>query len=419
MRFHHAAAAVGCLCIFALDAVAAPCSGFTDVSDADSTYCSAVTFIKNKGVTLGCTVTAYCPDAFVTRLQMALFMTRMARGGPNNVLDDATSGIGSGNQNITHVAYSWIGGGASNQANGAYSTIGGGQNNVTTAYANVVGGGGFNTASSPGGSATVGGGYFNTASEDSSVVAGGYNGVASGPYSAVLGGATNTASGGYSMAVGGWGNVAQGSGSFAAGAQAIAKGANAFVWADAALGVFDPALAINGWGSVAGADNTFSVRSTGGAWFVSGVDGSGNPNAGVKLAAGSGTWSSTSDRASKRDFKPVDTQAVLDKVAALPIETWSYIAEAGGVRHIGPVAQDFHAAFAVGPDAVSITSIDEGGVALAAIKGLNDRLASREAALRASLESQNASLRAELAVAQGEGAQLRARLDRLEAALGY
>jgi hypothetical protein len=40
------------------------------------------------------------------------------------------------------------------------------------------------------------------------------------------------------------------------------------------------------------------------------------------------------------------------------------------VRHIGPMAQDFYAAFQVGADDTHITTIDENGVALAAIKGL-------------------------------------------------
>ena len=55
---------------------AAPCAGFTDVDTAGG-FCTEVTWIKNRGVTLGCTATQYCPNADVTRLQMALFMYRL------------------------------------------------------------------------------------------------------------------------------------------------------------------------------------------------------------------------------------------------------------------------------------------------------------------------------------------------------
>jgi Chaperone of endosialidase len=55
----------------------------------------------------------------------------------------------------------------------------------------------------------------------------------------------------------------------------------------------------------------------------------------------------TSARAAKEGFAPVDTAAMLAKVAALPIATWAYT-NSPGVRHVGPVAEDFHAAFALG-----------------------------------------------------------------------
>ena len=56
---------------------AAPCAGFDDV-DTSATYCTAVQWIKSRGVTLGCTATSYCPDAAVNRAQMALFMSRLS-----------------------------------------------------------------------------------------------------------------------------------------------------------------------------------------------------------------------------------------------------------------------------------------------------------------------------------------------------
>jgi trimeric autotransporter adhesin len=43
-------------------------------------------------------------------------------------------------------------------------------------------------------------------------------------------------------------------------------------------------------------------------------------------------------------------------------------------QHVGPMAQDFHAAFGVGPDDKHIATVDADGVALAAIQGLNQKL---------------------------------------------
>lgn len=82
-----------------------------------------------------------------------------------------------------------------------------------------------------------------------------------------------------------------------------------------------------------------------------------------------GVWTNASSRELKHDFQPVDARAILARVAELPILEWSYVNE-GGVRHLGPVAEDFAAAFALGSDDRSIGTVDADGVALAAIQGL-------------------------------------------------
>jgi hypothetical protein len=86
----------------------------------------------------------------------------------------------------------------------------------------------------------------------------------------------------------------------------------------------------------------------------------------------------TSDRNAKEQFRPVNAREVLDKVIGLPITEWQYKARdessAESARHIGPMAQDFHAAFALGRDEKHIASVDADGVALAAIQGLNEKL---------------------------------------------
>lgn len=112
-----------------------------------------------------------------------------------------------------------------------------------------------------------------------------------------------------------------------------------------------------------------------------------------------------SDRNIKQNFQTVDPQQVLAKVAALPITEWSYKADAT-TRHIGPMAQDFHAAFNVGSSDKQIAIVDASGVALAAIKGLDEKNARLEAEVKqatAQLEAKDAEIKA-----------LRQRLDKLE-----
>jgi hypothetical protein len=51
--------------------------------------------------------------------------------------------------------------------------------------------------------------------------------------------------------------------------------------------------------------------------------------------------------------------------------------------HLGPVAQDFYAAFGLGGDDKHIATVDEGGVALAAIQGLSRLLRDKDARINA------------------------------------
>jgi hypothetical protein len=97
--------------------------------------------------------------------------------------------------------------------------------------------------------------------------------------------------------------------------------------------------------------------------------------AGVSLAAGGTSWAVISDRNAKKDFAPVDSGEILEKLAAMPITQWHYKWEEESLTpHIGPMAQDFKAAFYPGTDDKSITTQEADGVALAAIQGLNQKL---------------------------------------------
>ena len=106
-----------------------------------------------------------------------------------------------------------------------------------------------------------------------------------------------------------------------------------------------------------------------------------------------------SDRNAKKDIAPVDTQAILDKVAHLPISNWTYNEEPSGVRHLGPMAQDFHASFGLGSDDRTYNSIDAHGVALAAIQALERTVAAQGKRIEA-LERENRQLERRL---RGDG----------------
>ena len=64
----------------------------------------------------------------------------------------------------------------------------------------------------------------------------------------------------------------------------------------------------------------------------------------------------------------------------MPVSKWEY-KDALGESHIGPMAQDFYAAFGLGATDTGISSIDAGGVALAAIQALNQKLVEQNLSL--------------------------------------
>ncbi|MFT3790629.1 MAG: tail fiber domain-containing protein [Rudaea sp.] len=149
-------------------------------------------------------------------------------------------------------------------------------------------------------------------------------------------------------------------------------------------------------------DNQFMVIASNGAKFVTKVDGSGVPITWADLASGSGSWTAMSDRNAKTAVVPVDARAVLDKVAAMPLNTWQYKTQEAKNRHMGPMAQDFYAAFKLGESDKGIDTVDADGVALAAIQGLNAKLEEKVAAKDAEI----AALRVRLGAQERQVAQL-------------
>jgi hypothetical protein len=88
-----------------------------------------------------------------------------------------------------------------------------------------------------------------------------------------------------------------------------------------------------------------------------------------------------SDRAIKTDVTDVDPAAVLSALTRLPVSAWRYRDEPEAVRHVGPMAQDFRAAFGLGASEREIQIVDALGVCMAAIQALAEQVARLEAQL--------------------------------------
>ncbi len=335
-------------------------------------------------------------------------------GGDNNTiafsLDYATIGGGKDNTISTNASSATIGGGHRNDIgyDADYATVGGGSANSIGSYSDfaTVGGGFANDIGSGAYNATVGGGSDNNIGYDAgcATVGGGVgNDIGPGANFSTVGGGQNNDIGSYSdyATVGGGsdneiardadystipgGNFCEiGTDvdyAFAAGNRAKANHDGAFVWADSQDSDF-----------ASTATNQVSFRCQGGVVFSSGAGGA---NQSVSWTPGSASWAFSSDRALKEEFVPVDAAAVLDKVARLPMSEWNY--KGYPQRHIGPMAQDFHALFPLNESDTTLNSADLHGVALAAIQGLcreNDELRAMNEELRNALEDVKARLTA-------------------------
>ncbi|HUA65830.1 MAG TPA: tail fiber domain-containing protein [Alphaproteobacteria bacterium] len=342
-------------------------------------------------------------------------------GGVQNSASAFYATVGGGNANSAGGEYASIGGGSGNTATGEYASISGGGANIASTFGDTVGGGYGNTASSPDGSATVSGGYQNTASGDSSTVPGGYNNTASGAYSFAAGYGAQASnddsfvwSDGYGAGAGLFSSTANdqfcvraAGGLLFAGDVQMAGGAEAYhnfsLSGGNALGYLYgsfPALADGihlGYNFYYDAGGNGHVFNAGGATSrlsmqygqiilaVGQVDGPPSTNRLVANMTGVtvyGTFNNSSDRNAKQDFAPINSAQILEKVGKLPISEWSY-KEDPRTRHVGPMGQDFYATFNIGTDEKHIAPIDEGGVALAAIQGLNQKLEEKDTEIEA------------------------------------
>jgi hypothetical protein len=338
-------------------------------------------------------------------------------GGHDNTTSSSTSVIGGGRDNVSDLSPdSVIAGGQQNRIENSsyFSVVGGGfDNNIERSLYSVVAGGSWNLLTNGSHHAAILGGSKNIIDRsDSATIGGGTNNVIEGD--AI--GATIP---------GGFRNRAAGRDSFAAGRYANADHDGAFVWADSTKEAIDTPFQSD-------RDNQFKVLANGGVHLVGGgswaapqlhVEQTSSDYARLRIstkdlpywdiATGGtsgvlnfystalkanvmtlhtngnittyGSINPPSDRNLKQDFEPLDRREILDSLLSLPLESWSY-KNSPDIRHVGPVAQDFHSAFQLGMDNTHIATVDADGVALAAIQGLNQKLEEENAELRQRLD---------------------------------
>jgi hypothetical protein len=322
-----------------------------------------------------------------------------------------------------------------NRALSIASTVAGGVGNTASGGVSTIGGGDGNTASGEG--STVGGGVFNRASGRYSTVAGGWGNSASGDSSTVGAGSSNCAGGDYSWAGGLLAKVRPATDPETGACSGLTYPGGSgdegtFIWADS-----------TGEDFVSTGPNQFRVRATGGAHFEAGSfglrslsDSSSTSGAAVQAESTNpggiaitgrnesddatmvlnnrgtgrliraftggtelmrlenngdlwiaGTLTQNSDRNQKEAIEPVNVDDVLNRLAGLDISSWRYLRSDNGVRHIGPMAQDFYAAFGFGVSNITISTIDAQGIAFAAIQALNQRLMDSNDELHAEVDA--------------------------------
>lgn len=334
------------------------------------------------------------------------------------------------------IGWDTVGGGNSNIAQGGLSTVSGGSNNFAYGYQSSVSGGGANSADGQGSS--ISGGNDNEASGVKATVVGGSYNTAGGDLSLAAGqGATvrpptdpntcqNQQCGDYGTFV--WADAATNNFFTSSGPNQFLIRATGGVAINGTPPTSSSELTVYGNGS--GPSNNvdvdlfpqnatfgYSIAVTGSNqsdtnFFIEQTDAHTNyyprvrigPNGFIALNGASvttnpltvgtnsttgngaflspgGVWTNASSRQFKDGFSDIDAASILAKVVALPVQSWFYRDDHAEGRHLGPVAEDFMASFGLGQDETHIGSVDESGVAFAAIQGLNKKLEAENAEL--------------------------------------
>jgi hypothetical protein len=188
-------------------------------------------------------------------------------------------------------------------------------------------------------------------------------------------GAYNQATGDYALSLGSYSQatashaVAIGTQAYATGIYSIAIGSGANTnGRDGSMVVGDDAYFQTAYSS---ADNQLTMRFIGGYRLWSSYPDS---TSGVYMRHGQSGWSNYCDRNKKENFEEVDGEWVLRKIRNIPITKWNYKRTDTNDKYIGPMAQDFYAAFHLGgTDSLGINTICIDGINMKGVQALEKR----------------------------------------------
>ncbi len=256
-------------------------------------------------------------------------------------------------------------------------------------------------------------GYYNSTGGASSIALGSES--STNGYSSIAMGRKCSATGDFSLAMG--------DGAISTGKNSTALGLDVNSFADKSIAMGRAVTSTNTGAFIIGdaststtmfssADNQMSMRFVGGYKLYSNT----SHTTGVSLATGGGAWSNVSDRRLKENFRTINTEEVLLKLAAIPVTNWNYKSQPASQRHIGPMAQDFFAAFKLDGEGAdtTINTMDINGVNMAAIQALEKRTA-KLVADNKDLAKKNEELATNNAQLKNKDADLQKQLDDLKA----
>ena len=146
----------------------------------------------------------------------------------------------------------------------------------------------------------------------------------------------------------------------------------------------------------AAANATWTETYTAGSWTM----GDGSTDAIVVSSSGNvtiaGTLSQSSSRSIKHRITPVKSGEVLERARSIGIARWRYKNDQTQAEHMGPMAEDFRAAFGLGADDQHLASSDVAAVALASMQALS-RVVEQQATELRRLTRENKQLAERLA----------------------
>jgi hypothetical protein len=205
----------------------------------------------------------------------------------------------------------------------------------------------------------IGGGAFNSNNGYYAGILGGFKNSTSGSYSAILGGLEDTLTSGATLS--------------------LAFGNEVYLSHAYRVALYD--------GTTSGALGINRDDRDGGISYPIHVGTSTSNGNGARLTTG-GTWTNGSSREFKEGFATVDASSVLQRIRQLSVPSWYY--KSTTERHIGPMAEDFVAAFDVGTtnedgsrENQYLAASDVAGVALVGVQELAAQLDQKDEELKA------------------------------------